>query len=101
MPGMLRFIRNLLAPPNPTLGWERDPTRLLELDLDSDSISGVALGASFEELAFMGPAQRSERDPELWHFPALGVTVEAQDFSGNLGSSTVTVFRAHNLGMAQ
>ena len=28
------------------------------------------------------------------------VTVEAQDFSGNLGSSTVTVFRAHDLGMA-
>lgn len=28
------------------------------------------------------------------------ITVEAQDFSGNLGSSTVTVFRAHDLGLA-
>lgn len=73
----MSFLRNLLGPRNPTLHWERDPSRPLELDLDSDSLSGVPLGSTFERLEFLGPARRSKSDPELWEFPALGVLVEA------------------------
>jgi hypothetical protein len=72
----MRFLRNLLGPRNPTLGWVRDPARSLELDLDSDSFSGVPLGTAFDDLEFLGPAQRSKSDPELWEFSPLGVVAE-------------------------
>ena len=74
--GSVRFLRNLLGPRNPTLGWARDPSRSIELDLDCDSLSGVPLGAAFDGLEFLGPAQRSKSDRELWEFSSLGVVAE-------------------------
>ena len=72
----MRFLRNLLGARNPTLGWARDPSRSIELDLDSDSLSGVPLGSAFDSLEFLGPAQRSKSDQELWEFLPLGVVAE-------------------------
>ena len=74
----MRFLRRLLDSRNPTRGWVRDPSRPLELDLDANSLSGVPLGAAFERLEFLGPAQRSKRDPGLWEFSTLGVVAEAE-----------------------
>lgn len=73
----VKFLRNLFGPRNPTLTWARDPSRSVELDLDSNSLSGVVLGSTFDSLEFLGPAQRSKTDPELWEFLPLGVVAEA------------------------
>ena len=73
----MRFLRNLLGVRNPTVSWTRDPSRSLELEIDSDSLSGVPLGSAFASLEFLGPAQRSKSDSELWEFSSLGVVVEA------------------------
>jgi len=35
------------------------------------------LGSAFDSLEFLGPAQRSKSDPELWEFSSLGVVAEA------------------------
>lgn len=75
----MSFLRDLLGPPNPTRSWARDSSRALELNLDSASLSGVTLGASFTNLEFLGPAKRSKSDPELWEFARLGVAVEVQN----------------------
>jgi len=74
--GGVRFLRDLLGPRNPTLGWTRDPSRAMALDLDSASLSGVRLGSAFDDLEFLGPAQRSKSDQELWEFSPLGVVAE-------------------------
>jgi hypothetical protein len=70
------FLRNLLGPRNPTLGWTRDPSRSIELDLDSDSLSGVPLDSEFDCLEFLGPARRSTASQGLWEFSPIGVVVE-------------------------
>jgi hypothetical protein len=49
--------------------WERD--------LDSNSFSGVPLGGAFEQLAFLGPANRP--NALLWEFSPVGVAVEMED----------------------
>jgi hypothetical protein len=77
--GGMSFLRNLLGSRNPTRDWVRDPSRPLELDLDSKSLSGVPLGATFDNLEFLGPAQRAKHGSELWEFPTLGVVAEAED----------------------
>lgn len=74
-----KLFRNLLGAPNPTQGWTRDETRALVLDLDASSLSGVALGAAFTDLAFLGPAHRSKPDAERWEFRPLGVAAEVED----------------------
>jgi len=74
----MRFLRNLLDSRNPTRDWVHDPSRPLELDLDSKSLSGVPLGAAFDGLDFLGPAQRSKHSSELWEFPTLGVVAEEE-----------------------
>ena len=74
----MRFLRNLLGPRNPTLEWVRDPSRSVELDLDTNSLSGIPLGSAFDSLEFLGPARRSKSDPELWEFSPLGVVAEAR-----------------------
>ena len=75
----MRFLRNLLDSRNPTREWVRDPSRPLELDLDSKSLSGVPLGAAFDGLEFLGLAQKSKRGAGLWEFSALGVVAEEED----------------------
>ena len=75
----MKFLRNLLDSRNPTREWVRDPSRPLELDLDSKSLSGVPLGAAFDGLEFLGPAQKSKRGAGLWEFSALGVVAEEED----------------------
>jgi len=75
----LGLLQRLFGSPNPTRGWTRDPSRALELNLDSDSLSGVRLGDSFDHLGFLGPARRSTSDPELWEFVLPGVLAEASD----------------------
>jgi len=72
------FLRNLVRFRNPTRGWVRDPSRPLKLDLDSNSLSGVPLGAAFERLEFLGPALRSKQGPEFWEFSNLGVVAETE-----------------------
>lgn len=74
----MRFLRNLLGSRNPTRGWVRDPARALVLDLDSNSLSGVPLGATFGSLEFLGPARRSKSHFESWEFSRLGVVVEVE-----------------------
>ena len=73
------FLRNWLGSRNPTREWGHDPHRRLELDLDANALSGVPLGAAFERLEFLGPAQRSRSNPDLWEFSPLGVAAEAED----------------------
>jgi len=46
----VRLLRNLLRRRNPTLGWVRDPSRAIELDLGSSSLSGVPLGAPMQSI---------------------------------------------------
>jgi hypothetical protein len=75
----MKFLRNLLDFRNPTRDWVRDPSRPLELDLDSKSLAGVPLGAPFDSLEFLGPAQKSKHGSELWESPPLGVVAEAED----------------------
>lgn len=82
----MRFLRDLLGPPNPTRSWARDASRSLELNLESASLSGVTLGSPFASLEFLGPARRSKSDPELWEFSSLGVAAEVQ------GSQIVAFF---------
>ena len=74
----MRLLRNLFGSRNPTLGWVRDSSRSLVLDLDSDSLSGVPLGAAFDDLEFLGPAQTSRTNPGLWEFSSLGVVAETE-----------------------
>ncbi len=79
MRGRPGLLQRLFGSPNPTRGWTRDPSRALELNLDSDSLSGVHLGDSFDHLSFLGPARRSKSDPELWEFVPLGVLAEVSE----------------------
>lgn len=79
MRGGLVLLQRLFGSPNPTRGWTRDPSRALELNLDSASLAGVHLGDRFDHLRFLGPARRSTSDPELWEFVPLGVLAEASD----------------------
>lgn len=74
----MRFLRYLLDSRNPTREWVHDPSRPLELDLDTKSLSGVPLGAPFDSLEFLGPAQRSKHGSALWEFSTLGVVAEAE-----------------------
>ena len=75
----MRFLQNLLDYRNPTREWVGDPLRPLELELDSKSLSGVPLGAAFDNLEFLGPAKRSKHGSELWEFSTLGVVAESED----------------------
>lgn len=90
----MRFLRNLLDFRNPTRGWVRDPSRPLELDLDSKSLSGVPLGAPFDSLEFLGPAQRSKGGTGLWEFSTLGVVAEEE--ASRIGSFFVVAIPDEN-----
>jgi hypothetical protein len=75
----------------------RDPSRPLELDFDSKSLSGVPLGAAFDSLEFLGPAQRSKRGSELWEFSTLGVVAEEE--ASRIGSLFVVPIPDENFGV--
>jgi len=92
----MRFLRDLLGPRNPTLGWVRDPSRPLVLDLETNSLSGVPLGAAFDSLEFLGPAQRSKHG-QLWEFSNLGVVAEEE--STRIGSLFVVPIPDENFGV--
>jgi hypothetical protein len=93
----MKLLRALLRSRNPTRSWVRDPTRRLELDLDTKSLSGVSLGEAFDRLEFLGPAQKSKCGPGLWEFQSLGVVAEAD--AGRVGSLIIAPIPDETFGV--
>jgi hypothetical protein len=70
----------LLGRRDPSTEWKADPGRALELDLETSSLCGVAIGESVERFAFLGPPDNpwpSRGGDYGWH--GRGFEIQSED----------------------
>jgi hypothetical protein len=74
---------------NPTHSWIAQPSIPIEMDLDSNRLSGVGIGDRFERLAFLGPGKWAK--PRL-NYPKAGIHFLLDE---NQLISNITFFFGH------
>ncbi|MFH0794475.1 MAG: hypothetical protein V2A74_10640 [bacterium] len=72
------FISSLFGKSNPTGRWAENTGVPLELNLDTHTLSGAALGSPLDQISFLGPARLSQvRGINSFEFPSKGLAIDA------------------------